>query len=151
MDQGDFLNTVAIATLDESERLDPAAARRWLDTLKRLEREAGRTAGGPRFGPRVLDLDLLLFGALELQEDEPGEPADSHRWLTLPHPRLHLRRFVLAPLADLAPNLVLPPNGASVTQLLEALGAEQAIEPYPAGSALSEFARRCSEDGAQTV
>jgi 2-amino-4-hydroxy-6-hydroxymethyldihydropteridine diphosphokinase len=72
-----------------------------LDRLLEVERSLGRTRDGPRFGPRTIDLDLLLYDDLEL--DEPG--------LTLPHPRLHERRFALEPLAELAPDLVVPGRG----------------------------------------
>jgi 2-amino-4-hydroxy-6-hydroxymethyldihydropteridine diphosphokinase len=61
-----------------------------------------------RFGPRPLDVDLLLYGAL--QSDNPE--------LTLPHPRLRERRFMLEPLAEIAPDLPVPPDGATVAELL---------------------------------
>jgi 2-amino-4-hydroxy-6-hydroxymethyldihydropteridine diphosphokinase len=93
-DQPTFLNGVAAL---ETE-LPPRAL---LDRLLEVERSLGRTREGPRFGPRTIDLDLLVHGDLEL--DEPG--------LTIPHPRLHERRFVLEPLADLAPDLVVPGRG----------------------------------------
>lgn len=69
------------------------------------------------WGPRTLDIDLLLYGAL--QHDE----AD----LQLPHPRLHLRRFVLAPLADLAPQLPHPRSGSRIDYLLINLPGKQAV------------------------
>ena len=69
-----------------------------------------RAWSGPRYGPRTIDLDLLLYG--EETIDEPG--------LTVPHPRLHERRFVLEPLADLEPALVVPGHG-TVGELLAAL------------------------------
>lgn len=81
-----------------------------LGVLLRIERELGRTREGPRFGPRTIDLDLLLYGDAEL--DEPG--------LTVPHPRLHERRFALEPLVELAPGLVVPGRGA-VDELLRGL------------------------------
>ena len=76
-------------------------ARELLDALLAVERDLGRTREGPRFGPRTIDLDLLLYGDERL--DEPG--------LTVPHPRLHERLFVLEPLAELAPGLVVPGRG----------------------------------------
>jgi len=85
-------------------------ARELLDALLAVERELGRRRDGPRFGPRTIDLDLLLFG--EERIDEPG--------LTVPHPRLHERRFALEPLAELAPGLELPGRGA-VERLLAGL------------------------------
>ena len=72
-----------------------------LRTLLVVERELGRTREGPRFGPRTIDLDLLVYG--DVVVDEPG--------LTVPHPRLHERRFALEPLAELAPGLVVPGRG----------------------------------------
>jgi 2-amino-4-hydroxy-6-hydroxymethyldihydropteridine diphosphokinase len=94
VDQPRFLN--AAAALDTE--LD---ARGLLDALLSVERGLGRTREGPRYGPRTIDLDLLLFGDAEL--DEPG--------LTVPHPRLHERAFVLEPLAELDPGLVVPGRG----------------------------------------
>lgn len=77
------------------------AARELLDRLLAVEQRFGRVRVPGEHGPRTLDLDLLLYGD-ELIE-EPG--------LTVPHPRLHERRFVLEPLAELAPGLVLPGRG----------------------------------------
>ncbi len=93
-DQPMFLN--AVAELDTD--LSPRAL---LDRLLELERELGRTRDGPRFGPRTIDLDLLLFG--DDVVDEPG--------LTVPHPRLHERLFVLEPLHELDPGLHVPGRG----------------------------------------
>jgi len=75
-----------------------------------VEDELGRTRAGPRYGPRTIDLDLLLYGDETM--DEPG--------LTLPHPRLHERAFALEPLAELEPTLVVPGKGL-VSALLAAL------------------------------
>jgi 2-amino-4-hydroxy-6-hydroxymethyldihydropteridine diphosphokinase len=72
-----------------------------LTVLLEVERELGRVRDGPRFGPRTIDLDLLLYG--DQLVDEPG--------LTVPHPRLHERRFALEPLAELDPELVVPGRG----------------------------------------
>ncbi len=95
VDQPRFLNgAVALDT--------ELSARELLDLLLSVERRLGRTRSGPRYGPRTVDLDLLLYADLEL--DEPG--------LTLPHPRLHERRFALEPLHDLDPKLVVPGHGA---------------------------------------
>ena len=77
------------------------APRELLDRLLTVEQRFGRVRVPGEHGPRTLDLDLLLYGD-ELIE-EPG--------LTVPHPRLHERRFVLEPLAELAPGLVLPGRG----------------------------------------
>jgi 2-amino-4-hydroxy-6-hydroxymethyldihydropteridine diphosphokinase len=102
-DQPRFLNgAVAVETA--------LGARELLDVLLDVERRLGRTRHGPRFGPRTIDLDLLVYGDAEL--DEPG--------LTVPHPRLHERRFTLEPLAELAPGLVVPGRGP-VEELLRGL------------------------------
>jgi 2-amino-4-hydroxy-6-hydroxymethyldihydropteridine diphosphokinase len=86
------------------------AARALLERLLAVEQALGRRRDGPRFGPRTIDLDLLLYGNEVL--DEPG--------LTVPHPRLAERRFVLEPLHELAPDLVVPGRGP-VLNLLAAL------------------------------
>ena len=100
LDQPRFLN--AAVALDTS--LAPQAL---LGTLLEIERELGRVREGPRYGPRTVDLDLLLMDGLVL--DEPG--------LELPHPRVHERAFALEPLAELDPELVVPGRGP-VRQLL---------------------------------
>jgi 2-amino-4-hydroxy-6-hydroxymethyldihydropteridine diphosphokinase len=84
--------------------------RELLDELLRVERELGRIREGPRFGPRTIDLDLLVYGNRRL--NEPG--------LTVPHPRLHERRFALEPLAELAPELEILGRGR-VGRLLSGL------------------------------
>ena len=76
-------------------------ARELLDRLLAVEQSFGRVRVPGEHGPRTLDLDLLLYGDENL--DEPG--------LTVPHPRLHERRFVLEPLAELVPGLVVPGHG----------------------------------------
>jgi 2-amino-4-hydroxy-6-hydroxymethyldihydropteridine diphosphokinase len=81
-----------------------------LDLLLSIERELGRVRTGERNEPRTIDLDLLLYG--DLVVDEPG--------LVIPHPRLHERRFVLEPLVELDPDLRVRGQG-SVTQLLAGL------------------------------
>jgi 2-amino-4-hydroxy-6-hydroxymethyldihydropteridine diphosphokinase len=100
LDQPDFLNAAVAVDTELS-------ARALLDLLLSIELELGRTREGPRFGPRTIDLDLLLYGDETI--DEPG--------LTVPHPRLHERRFVLEPLAELDPGLTVPEMG-SVQALL---------------------------------
>ena len=93
-DQPEFLNgALAVETT-----LSP---RELLDALMRIERELGRVRGAERFGPRTIDLDLLLYG--DEVVEEPG--------LTVPHPRLHERRFALEPLAELDPELDIPGRG----------------------------------------
>jgi len=93
-DQPHYLNGVA-----ELETTLPP--RRLLERLLEVEQRFGRVRIPGEHGPRTLDLDLLLYGESEI--DEPG--------LTVPHPRLHERRFVLEPLAELAPGLVVPGRG----------------------------------------
>ena len=112
------IDAVRVSTLHETEPVGPirdqprflnGAAevettlrpRELLDLLLDVERALGRTRDGPAGGPRTLDLDLLLYGELELHE--PG--------LRLPHPRLHERRFVLEPLLELDPGLQVPKKG----------------------------------------
>jgi len=109
--QPDYLNTAALGRTT----LPPDAV---LALAKALEYSAGRRPG-PRFGPRPLDVDLLLWGGLVLTRPE----------LTLPHPRLRDRRFVLQPLADLAPDLALPPDGTTVRELLEGV-MDQRVERW---------------------
>lgn len=89
-----------------------------------LERRLGRAARD-RDAPREIDVDLLFLG--ELERDSPR--------LVLPHPRLRRRRFVLAPLADLAPDLPLPPDGATPAELLARLPARPRVERLTAESA----------------
>jgi 2-amino-4-hydroxy-6-hydroxymethyldihydropteridine diphosphokinase len=102
-DQPNFLNGAAALETDLSPR-------ELLDRLLAIERRLGRERGaGPRFGPRTVDLDLLLYG--DETVDEPG--------LTVPHPRLAERRFALEPLAELDPSLEIPGHG-SVQALLSA-------------------------------
>jgi 2-amino-4-hydroxy-6-hydroxymethyldihydropteridine diphosphokinase len=91
LDQPDFLN----ACLRIETELGPEEL---LDACKTVEREVGRAAGGPRHGPRVIDVDLLLLSDLQYSSDR----------LTLPHPETASRRFVLVPLLELDPELSLP-------------------------------------------
>ncbi len=101
-DQPRFVNgAVAVETT-----LSP---RELLDALLRVERELGRTRDGERWGPRTLDLDLLVYA--DEVVDEEG--------LRVPHPRLHERRFALEPLAELEPELEIPGRGRVSTLLAE--------------------------------
>jgi 2-amino-4-hydroxy-6-hydroxymethyldihydropteridine diphosphokinase len=103
-DQPRFLNGAA-------ELRTSLTAGELLERLLAIERRLGRLRGsGPRFGPRTIDLDLLLHGNEVI--DEPG--------LEIPHPRLHERRFALEPLAELDPALEVPGRG-SVQALLAGL------------------------------
>lgn len=83
----------------------------FLFMLKSLEKQAGRTSDTPRFGPRILDLDILFYDELVLNTPD----------LVLPHPRLHKRRFVLTPLCDIAGNLKHPVLKKTVGKLLKNL------------------------------
>jgi 2-amino-4-hydroxy-6-hydroxymethyldihydropteridine diphosphokinase len=110
LEQPDFLNAaVRIRTELRPEEL--------LDQCKAIEVEQGRMLGGQRHGPRPLDVDLLLLGEIEL---------DSER-LTLPHPEVTSRRFVLKPLVELDPELALP-DGTRLADALSALGPGQRVE-----------------------
>lgn len=101
--QPDHLN--AVLALDTA--LAPLAL---LRVLRAVERAAGRDHAAPRWSARPLDLDVLVYGARQL--DTPA--------LTVPHPGLARRRFVLRPLADLAPALVVPGTGRTVAEMLAA-------------------------------
>ena len=101
-DQPDFLN----AALRIRTELDPEPL---LDVCKAVEAERGRAFDLPRHSPRPLDVDLLLLGDLQLHTDR----------LTLPHREVTTRRFVLAPLLELDPDLALPDG----TRLADALAA----------------------------
>jgi 2-amino-4-hydroxy-6-hydroxymethyldihydropteridine diphosphokinase len=100
-DQPRYVN--AVAALDTA--LEP-----WqlLDALQRIEQEQGRVRKAERWGPRTLDLDILLFGERLLDDER----------LTVPHYHMHARPFVLYPLAELAPELQLP-DGRSLSSLLK--------------------------------
>jgi 2-amino-4-hydroxy-6-hydroxymethyldihydropteridine diphosphokinase len=109
LEQPDFLN----AAVRISAGLDPEEL---LDVCKGVEVEQGRMFAAPRHGPRPLDIDLLLLGDIELQTER----------LTLPHPEVTSRRFVLAPLLELDPELALP-DGTRLDEALAALGSEQRV------------------------
>ncbi len=107
LDQPDFLN----AAIRIRTELEPEAL---LDVCKAVEAERGRDFATPRHSPRPLDVDLLLLGELELAGER----------LTLPHPEVTSRRFVLAPLLELDPGLALP-DGRRLSEALAALGGAQ--------------------------
>ena len=133
-DQPDFRN--AVVALDVPAGPDPATgATDVLAALKDLEREFGRQRR-ERWGPRELDLDLLMFGRAKLAIERPaaarsidaeGDPAKAMKLLEVPHREARERLFVLAPLADLAPRLVPPDWGETV----ETARRRQAISEAP--------------------
>ncbi|WP_266182744.1 2-amino-4-hydroxy-6-hydroxymethyldihydropteridine diphosphokinase [Dyella humicola] len=103
LDQPSFVNAVALVETT-------LAPHELLNALLAIERAAGRVRDGERWGPRTLDLDVLHMDAMVMSDER----------LSLPHPRIHERAFVLLPLHDLAPDLVLPGQGR-VMDLLAAL------------------------------
>ncbi len=109
LDQPEFLN----ACLRVETGLAPLDL---LDAAKAVEREVGRAQGGLRHGPRVIDIDVLMLGA---------ETFSSER-LSLPHPEVSSRRFVLVPLLELDPELTLP-DGERLADRLAALGPGQEV------------------------
>ena len=107
LDQPDFLNAAVAIETD----LDPESL---LDLCKGVERSLGRDFGTVRHGPRVVDVDLLLLGDLEYRSER----------LTLPHRDVLARRFVLAPLLELDPELALP-DGTRLAGALEQLEGQR--------------------------
>jgi len=110
VEQDWFINAV----IKISTRLDPYEL---LDQLKQIERDAGRTDTGTRFGPRCLDLDILLYGDDIVETDR----------LVVPHPRMHKRRFVLLPFCDIDPHIVHPVLGKTIHSLLADLPMDEQI------------------------
>jgi 2-amino-4-hydroxy-6-hydroxymethyldihydropteridine diphosphokinase len=108
LDQPDFLN----AAIRIRTELEPVAL---LEACKAVEAERGRAAAA-RHSPRPLDVDLLLLGDLELESER----------LTLPHPEVASRRFVLVPLLELDPELALP-DGTRLADALASLGPDQRV------------------------
>ena len=114
-DQPRYVN--AVAALDTS-----LAPLELLDALQRIEQEQGRVRKAERWGPRTLDLDILLFGDRLLSETR----------LTVPHYHMHARAFVLYPLAEIAPTDLQLPDGRRLEQLLAAcpyVGLERLVTP----------------------
>jgi len=92
-----------------------------LDALMGIERLLGRPSKRPRNAPRIIDLDLLYLGNLTLNSPE----------IIIPHPRITRRRFVLAPLAEIAPDLILPGQSASIRNLLGDLKSDEEVATIP--------------------
>jgi 2-amino-4-hydroxy-6-hydroxymethyldihydropteridine diphosphokinase len=109
LDQHEFYNACVRVRTD-------LAPEELLDACKAVERALGRVPGGIRHGPRPIDLDLLLLDGIELSTER----------LTLPHPEVVGRRFVLVPLLELDPDLVVPGTGR-LADALAALGEGQAV------------------------
>ena len=105
LDQDWFVNAaVKIETLLKPLEL--------LEVLKAVQQQCGRTKSGIRFGPRVLDLDIIFYDRLVMRSP----------MLEIPHPRMHKRRFVLQPICDIDPNIVHPLLNISLKSLLNQLG-----------------------------
>ena len=116
-DQPDFINSVArLRTTYQPEAL--------LEKLLAVEGNLGRVRLEQQFGPRVLDLDLLLFNGVQMETTR----------LTLPHPRMHLRRFVLEPLFELEGDMTLP-GGRGLSDCLEQVRDQSAVCEHSAQSA----------------
>jgi 2-amino-4-hydroxy-6-hydroxymethyldihydropteridine diphosphokinase len=114
-----FLNAVAGLEVDEEQ-----SPERLLETLLAVERAMGRERSGAGFvpkGPRTIDLDIILYGSRVV--DSPG--------LKVPHPEMHLRRFVLEPLAQVAPEAMHPLLHRSALELLRELAAKDTGSSSP--------------------
>jgi 2-amino-4-hydroxy-6-hydroxymethyldihydropteridine diphosphokinase len=101
-----FINAVAALLTQQT-------AQQLLIELQQIEKTMGRLTSSERWGPRVIDLDILMF----------GETQSMTNTLQLPHPGMLLRDFVMQPLAEIAPHLAMP-NGASAAQVAQALGSD---------------------------
>ncbi len=115
-DAGAFLNAV----IEVEFTGEPAAL---LEGLQAIEAKLGRPTRHPRNASRTIDLDILYIGDLAIH----GEG------IAIPHPRLHLRRFVLAPLADICPRVILPGQVKCVAELLEELRDPAAVTLFASG------------------
>jgi len=107
-EQPDFMNLAV-------EAHTTASPQELLRSAKDIERRLGRT-GGEHWGPRIIDIDILLYNAYNINDGD----------LVIPHPRLHERAFVMVPLADIAPDLTLP-DGRRAADVASSLANEQDI------------------------
>lgn len=124
-DQPTFLNACCVGRTELS-------ARSLLNALRALERAAGRRTGGPRFGPRELDLDLLLYGERVIKE----------AGLRVPHPRMTERPFVLWPLAEIAGDWSHSETGRRIDQIAARLPRD-ALRLYASPAALQGASASC--------
>ena len=108
-----FLNAVVVLSA-------PLDARQWLKAVGAIELAMGRVRGPDRNAPRPIDIDILYAG---------GECIDSGG-LTVPHPRWTQRRFVVEPLTDVRPHLVLPGSGATVAEVLDQLADHNVVSRF---------------------
>ena len=96
------------------------SAKRLMKKMLAIEKDMGRVREGGRWQARIIDLDILLFGRELIHEDN----------LTVPHPLMHRRRFVMVPMADLAPDLIHPSIGKSISVLLQKIPKDgQDVKP----------------------
>lgn len=120
LDQPYFLNQVIEAAAEADPDSSPSSqARRLLAALLRIERDMGRKRA-VRDGPRVIDIDLLLYGNLILAQ----------AGIEVPHPRMHLRRFVLEPMCEIAPRVVHPSMGKTFCELLDEIEDRSIVRLY---------------------
>lgn len=110
--QPDFLNMVVQITT----QLSPTHL---LNKLKGIEKKLGRVKSF-RWGPRVIDIDILFWGKMELKTDS----------LSIPHPEASKRKFVLVPLDEIVPEFITPPNNCTASELLDKLPDDNRIEVY---------------------
>ena len=108
LDQDWFINYV----VQIETQLDP---RQLLTIIHTIQKDAGRISDKIRFGPRILDLDIILYDALTINNSD----------LTIPHPRMHKRRFVLQPLCDIDPTLIHLVLNLDMLSLLQALDDDE--------------------------
>ena len=113
-EQPEFLNQVLRVETSRS-------AQDLLSICQRIERMHGRDPSGPRFGPRPLDLDILLYDDTVIRSDS----------LVIPHPRMSQRRFMLIPLVEIDPGLRDPVSGCLFAQILAGLDKEKKVTKFP--------------------